>query len=442
MPNTEDIMTNGEISRFPQGPYRAGAMAHLTLGILFAMNVLNFVDRTVLTGMLPLIKKEWDLADGQLGLLVSAYVATYMLFSPLFGWLGDRRTRKWIAGAGVAVWSVCTVASALAQSFGQLYALRMILGIGEASYAAIAPTMIADLYPPRSRSKVLGFFYMAIPLGHALGYILGGQLGTHFGWRVAFLMVGLPGLMMALAMLFVREPRRGQSENVGREELSEHLKTPPPVRAYRELAFNRSYVYVTLGMIFMMFSTHALAAWMPTYFYRFKGIDLEQSDMYFGLALLVGGIAGIFLGSWFADRLQTRLKSAYCLVSGVCMLMCIPCAIVALYSGNPLIYWSAAFMAIFFLFVNQGPTNAVLINVVTPNIRVGAFAINIFLTHALGDLFSPAIVGWVSDKANLQVALLTVAPLAIALSGAAWLMGMRHQAPDTEKVIQRIESKK
>ena len=179
---------------------------------------------------------------------------------------------------------------------------------------------------------------------------------------------------------------------------------------------------------------------MPTFFYRSKGISLEQSDMYFGLAILVGGISGIFAGSWVADRLQTKLKTAYCLVSGIGMLLSIPCAIAAIYMGNPIFYWPAAFMAVFFLFANQGPTNAVLINVVMPKIRVGAFAINIFLTHALGDLFSPAMVGWVSDRADLRLALMTVAPAAMALSGVAWIIGARHQTADTERVVQGMKS--
>jgi sugar phosphate permease len=195
-------------------------------------------------------------------------------------------------------------------------------------------------------------------------------------------------------------------------------------------------------MIFMMFSTHALATWMPTFFYRYKGVSLEQSDLFFGLATLVGGILGIFMGSWFADRLQSRFRTAYCMVSGVGMLLTVPFLIAAIYFESPIIFWSAVFLAVFFLFVNQGPTNAVLINVVMPKIRVGAFAINIFLTHALGDLLSPAIVGVVSDRANLRLALLTVAPVAMALCGIVWLWAMRHQATDTERIAQLMKDVK
>ncbi|UCD57935.1 MAG: MFS transporter [Candidatus Hydrogenedentota bacterium] len=421
-------------------PSRPGAMAHTTLAILFAMNLLNYIDRSVLNGMLPLIKDEWNLSDKALGLLVSAFIITYMFLSPVFGWLGDRYVRKWIAGAGVAVWSIATAASALARNFGQLFGLRMILGVGEASYSTTAPTIITDLYPRQSRSKVLAFFYVAMPVGYAIGYILGGALGVRFGWRAAFLMVGLPGLLMALAIFFVREPVRGQTEDVSADELSDYLSTSVPLKAYLELRHNKSYVYNTVGMTLMTFVTGGLAAWMPTYFYRIRGIALERADLYFGVATLSAGIVGTFFGGWLADRLQVRFKSAYFLVSGVGLFLSIPCGLIVLFSKSPAIYWAAVFWAEFFLFVNTGPSNAIIINVTMPKMRVTAFAINIFIIHALGDVISPFIIGWVSDATNLHLALLAVTPLATLASGVSYLMGMRHLVSDTEKVVERIKS--
>jgi MFS family permease len=434
-------MTTEEAPKSTRKPSRPGAMAHTTLAILFVMNLLNYIDRSVLNGMLPLIKKEWSLSDTSLGLLVSAFAITYMFASPVFGWLGDRYVRKWIAGAGVAVWSVSTAAAALASNFGQLLGLRMILGVGEASYATTAPTIITDLYPRESRSKVLAFFYVAIPVGYALGYILGGELGVRFGWRMAFLMVGLPGLLVALSIFFIKEPVRGQSEEVNAEELSEYLKTSLPLKAYLELFRNKSYMYDTVAMILMTFATGGMAAWMPTFFYRVRGIELKTASTYFGVATLLAGIIGTFFGGWLADRLQRRYKSAYFLVSGVGMLLSVPCGIVALYSENPAVYWPAIFWAEFFLFLNTGPANAILINVVMPKLRVGAFAINIFLIHALGDVLSPGIVGSVSDKTeDLRFALVTVLPAAMVLSGVFYLVGMRHLEPDTQMVTQRMRS--
>jgi MFS family permease len=422
-------------------PKPSRSMARTTLAILFMMNLLNYIDRSVLNGMLPLIKDEWGLSDEKLGLLVSAFILSYMCFSPIFGWLGDRYVRKWIAGAGVAVWSVATAAAALAGSFRQLLGLRTVLGIGEASYSTTAPTIITDLYPREDRSKMLAFFYMAMPVGYALGYILGGALGVNFGWRAAFLMVGLPGLLMALAILFIREPVRGQSEQVSGAELSDYLSTSVPLKAYLELLRNRSYVLNTAGMTLMTFVTGALATWMPTFFYRVRGLELEKADYYFGVATLAAGIVGTFFGGWLGDRLQTRYKSAYFLVSGVGLLLSIPCALVALYAATPVVYWPAVFCAEFFLFVNTGPSNAIIINVTMPKMRVTAFAINIFVIHALGDVISPWLVGRVSDLTNLHFALLTTMPLVMALSGVVYLSGASHLVRDTERVIERIRTR-
>lgn len=419
---------------------KPGAMAHATLAILFMMNLLNYIDRSVLNGMLPLIKDDWGLSDRALGMLVSAFIIAYMVFSPVFGWLGDRFARKWIAGAGVAAWSVMTAASAFAQNFGQLFGFRLLLGVGEASYSTTAPTIITDLYPRESRSKMLAFFYVAMPVGFALGYIFGGQLGVHFGWRPAFLIVGLPGILMALAILLIREPVRGQSEDVSHEELAKYLKTRVSLKAYLELFHNRSYIYNTVGMTLMTFVTGGLAAWMPTYFYRIRGIGLERADLYFGIATLSAGIVGTFFGGWIADRLQAYWKSAYFLVSGVGLLLSVPFAIIALYARTPVVYWSAVFWAEFFLFVNTGPSNAIIINVTMPKMRVTAFALNIFFIHALGDVISPVLVGTVSDMTNLHVSLLTIMPIMMVFSGAAYLMGAPHLEPDTERVLDRIKS--
>jgi len=431
-------MTTDQTSKPIANRLKPGMMAHTTLCILFAMNVLNYIDRSVLSGMLPLIKEEWAVSDRALGFLGTAFVITYMLASPVFGWLGDRFARKWIAGAGVAVWSISTAAAALARSFGQLFGLRMILGIGEASYATVAPTIITDLYPREKRSKMLAFFYVAIPVGYALGYILGGELGIRFGWRAAFLIVGLPGLLMALLILFIKEPMRGQSEAVNDEELSQYLKTHAPLKGYVELIRNKSFVYDTIAMIFMTFATGALAYWMPTFFYRIRGIELAVADRNFGISLLVAGFFGTFFGGWLGDKLQTRFKSAYFMVSGIGMLLSVPCGVIAIYSPDPVTFWTAIFMSQFFLFLNTGPANAILINVVMPKMRVGAFAINIFLIHALGDVISPPIVGWISDKTDLQFGLFAVAPVTMLLAGVFYLLGMRHLERDTQRVVERM----
>jgi len=415
--------------------------AHTLLFILFVLNLLNYIDRSILNAVVPLIKEEWALSDKMLGMLNSAFIITYMIFSPVFGWLGDKIVRKWIAAVGVIVWSIVTALSAAAQSFMHLFGLRMIFGAGEAGFSTVAPTMIADVYPTQSRSRVLAVFYVAIPVGYALGYIIGGAIGTGFGWRAAFLVVGLPGLLLALPMLFVREPKRGESEDVSDEDLAAYLKRNIPLKGYLDLIKNKSYVYNSIAMILMTFVTGAFAFWGPTYFHRIRGLELAHANYYFGVATLLAGITGTFFGGWIADLLQKRIKSAYFLVSGVGMLLSVPAILGVLMADTPRVYWICVFLSEFFLFLNTGPANAILLNVTMPNMRAGAFAINIFLIHSLGDIISPPIVGAISDVATLKLGLIITMPIVTVASGMSYLWGMRHLERDSEKVIQNIKNR-
>ncbi|MBI4832123.1 MAG: MFS transporter [Candidatus Lindowbacteria bacterium] len=416
--------------------------AHATLGILFLMNLLNYIDRSVLNAVLPLVKSEWEVSDTTLGILNSAFVITYMVFSPVFGWLGDRAARKWIAAAGLVVWSLTTAVSALAKNFLHLFGLRMIFGVGEAGFSTVAPTIIADLYPSAFRSRVLSVFYVAIPVGYALGFIIGGAIGEKYGWRAVFPVVGLPGLLILLPMLLMREPKRGESEAVSAEALEQYLKRRPSASSYLGLISNGSYVCNTIAMILMTFVTGAFAWWGPTYFHRVRSLELAYANYCFGIATLLAGITGTFFGGWLADALQKKIKSAYFLVSGVGMLLGVPALLVVMLADTPQIYWVAVFFAEFFLFLNTGPANAIILNVTAPNMRAGAFAVNIFLIHALGDVISPVIVGGLSDVTNLHLALISTMPLITVFGGAFYLLGMRYLEKDTHRVLEQIESVK
>jgi MFS family permease len=223
---------------------RSRQSARTALGVLTGLNVLNYVDRYVGAAMLPLILSSLALSDAQGGLLQSAFILSYSLVSPLAGWLGDRYARLRLAAGGVLVWSVATVASGLAPSYAMLLLARTVIGVGEASYAVVTPSLLSDLYPPERRARVFAIFYAAIPVGTALGYALGGTIGSAFGWRTAFFAAGAPGAVLALALLAVAEPTRGASDGAD-------ARPPTPMALRPSLLALRarpSYVFNTAAL--------------------------------------------------------------------------------------------------------------------------------------------------------------------------------------------------
>lgn len=405
--------------------------AAATLGLLFCMNLLDYIDRNILAAVLPRIQQEMGLSSTQAGGLGPAFLVAYTVFAPLMGWAGDRYNRTRLLVLGVGLWSLATVGSGFAGTYGHLVLARSLLGVGEATYGTLAPTILADLYPRSSRGRVLSFFYLAIPVGSALGYVLGGWIEPSYGWRAAFFMVGGPGLLVALAGLWLREPLRGAMDGADGETAVIHSAARFSLRDYGALVHNRSYVYNALGMAMMTFALGGLALWMPAYFHRVKGLTLQEANLWIGPLTVVAGLVGTVTGGWLADRLLRRTPGAYFLVSGSGMLLATPCALVALLADAPAVYLPATFAAEFFLFLNTGPCNAILVNVVHPAMRSTAFAINIFLIHILGDIWSPIAIGAIDDATggNLTAGMLLTV-LAMFVSGVLLLRGTRHLEHD------------
>ena len=184
------------------------AYRRYALGLLLAVNLLNYIDRQVLFAVFPLIKADLSISDTELGLLGSAFMVSYMVIAPVFGWLGDHWDRVKLASTGVVIWSFATILAGFAPGYRTLLAARATVGVGEASFGTVSPGLIADFFEKEKRGSVLSLFYVAIPVGSALGYLLGGVLGQRFGWHAAFLMVGLPGLIIAVPLWFLRAPKR------------------------------------------------------------------------------------------------------------------------------------------------------------------------------------------------------------------------------------------
>lgn len=391
-------------------PYRRYA-----LGLLLAVNLLNYIDRQILFAVFPLIKNDLQLSDTALGFLGSAFMLSYLLFAPLFGWLGDLWSRTRLAAGGIVLWSLATALAGFAPGYRTLLAARATVGIGEASFGTVSPGLVADYFPKEHRGRVLSWFYVAIPVGSALGYLIGGLLGQTYGWHTAFLLVGLPGLLLAVPIALLRTPPRGGDVA--------HPASPLPngdgtraATGYADLFRNRSFVCNTLAMAAMTFAIGGLAQWIPSFLNRVHHLDVARGNTLFGATTVLAGILGTLAGGWLGDRWQKRSGKGYLLVSGWGFLIGTPFAVWAILAPSLSGCISAIFIAEFFLFLNTGPLNTVIINVTDPAVRAMAFAVNIFFIHALGDAVSPSILGWLSDQWGLQSALL-ITPGAMLLAG-------------------------
>ncbi len=392
--------------------YRSSATAALLL--LTALNFLNYIDRNILYAVQPLIQHEFRLTDEQVGFLTSAFFICYMVAAPLITPLADRYSRRWIIALGAFVWSAATLLSAVTHNYDELLLRHVVVGIGEATFVAISPALLADLYPENIRGRVMGFFYLATPVGSALGYIVGGYLGHRYGWRAPFMISALPGFVLGAAVLGLREPTRGASD---------HLADSFERGSLRGLLHNKAYWTVTLGAAMMTFAIGGLQVWMPTFLVRMRHMPLDRANTIFGGMTVVSGTVATLLGGWIGDRLLRRTPAAYQLVSAVGMALSIPAIIIAIFNHGPAMF-PAIFVGEFFLLLNTAPLNAALVNSVSASIRATALAVNVFTIHLLGDAFSPTLIGYISDKSNLEIGLTSMI-VAVALSAAVLFYGMR-----------------
>ncbi|MFI5183152.1 MAG: spinster family MFS transporter [Vicinamibacteria bacterium] len=404
--------------------------ARLAVALLFGVNFLNYIDRYVIAAVAPLIQKEFGLRDAQLGLIGSMFMVAYMLASPVAGILADRFPRRYFVGGGVLVWSLATVASGLSAGYRQLLTARSFIGVGEAGFGGVAPTLISDLFPREKRGRILSFFYVAIPVGSALGFLLGGFVGQRYGWRHAFYVAGAPGLVLGLLAFRMAEPTRGAGDGVV------HTAHTFDKRAALGLLKVPSFVWTTLGMAAMTFALGGLAYWVPTFFHRLRGIPLDEANALFGGITVAAGLIGTFLGGWLGDWLLKRTKKAYLLVSGWGMLLGVPAAYVGLTSPDRAIYVPAIFLAEVFVFLNTGPANAVLVNVALPEVRATAIAFAIFVYHLVGDVPSPILIGKFSDWTGDLGRGMLLTTVAMAGAGICYLLGGRTLGADTDRVQQ------
>ena len=384
--------------------------------VLTLINLLNYLDRFVVSALAESLKRsELQLSDTQLGLLMTGFVVVYMLASPIFGRLGDRGARPRLVAFGVFTWSLATVLAGFAGSFIALFLARAVVGIGEAAYGTIAPSLLADLYPKTQRGRVMAFFFAAIPIGAALGYVLGGLVNHAYGWRATFFIAGAPGLLLAYLCLKLPAPPRGAQDEEVAGAPSGAFAT------YGELLRNRSYLLTVLGYAAYTFAVGGMAFWMPAFLERVRGLPAAEATVQFGAIVVVTGFVGTFAGGWLGDYLLRRSAQAYLWLSGLTAMLSAPLAWLVFTDPRPAVYLPAMVVAELLIFASTGPINSVILNVVKPGERATAVALSILTIHLFGDVPSPPLIGWISDLSSLGRGVLVV-PAAILLAGAIWTL--------------------
>jgi predicted MFS family arabinose efflux permease len=394
--------------------------AFVTLALLIALNLLNYIDRYILPGEISLIQREFHSTDQQMGALTTALLFVYMLVAPATGWLADRLPRKPLIIFGAVFWSLATLATVWVHDYWTLYIRHALVGVGEATFGFIAPAVIADFYPDRDRNRILSIFYVAIPIGAALGYLAGGQIGSHWGWRAPFFVCAVPGLLVAaLFGVWGKEPVRGASDRV----------KPTLTRStFLGLFRNPAFLTASFGLAALTFAMGGISAWVPEFLRRSVGLTAGNASLVVGGITVIDGIAGTLIGGWIAQRwLRTNHRALY-LLSFWSVALTLPCGALVFF-GPPAWVVPSLFAAEFFLFLNTGPLNAAVVNSVSAPIRATAIALNLFCIHFFGDTFSPQIIGAISDRSKSLRLGLGFTLISLVVSCVILLAGSRFAPP-------------
>jgi MFS family permease len=442
------------------------------VALLTGLNFLNYLDRYIVAAVLPRIQEDLSLSNFEGGLLATVFLLGYFLTSPLFGVLGDRLSRKRLITFGVLTWSVATVASGLANSLPSLIIARAMVGIGEASYATLAPTIIDDISPPEKKGKMLAIFYLATPVGSALGYLLGGFVQAHWGWREAFFVGGVPGIALALLCLLIDEPVRQHLSNA-KHKIVETIRSLMNIVLYRRAVLGYCAHTAAIG---------AFSFWAPKFlsdrYYtdlakvpppevaadaiikaaKAGTIDiahalqtataaqvLKTANFWFGVVTVVAGAIGTLVGGRLADRAlrdlppvppdadhlhpaNLRAANAQLRICAIGVAIAFPLTAIAFVSSSAWLFFVAAGLAEVGLFLSTAPINAILLRTAPVFLRASAMAVAIFAIHLFGDLWSPALLGLFLDYLPITLGMMAL-PMTFGVSAYLWWPRKREAQP-------------
>jgi MFS transporter, Spinster family, sphingosine-1-phosphate transporter len=458
--------------------------ARFALLVLSGINLLNFADRYVPSGVKELIKDDLHLTDAETSLPTTGMIFVYMIFAIIFGWIGDKglMDRRTLLALGICSWSLATALAGLSQNLTQLILFRSLVGIGEAAYATVAPPMISDFYPHVDRNIAFGIYYLAIPVGSALGFGIGSVLGALFSWRVAFLAVGLPGVVLSISVLFCNDPVPGlNDENLhnsssptasfnslslsgsstgssssSQDSVTELVTTTSPLTNSSETPLStsstaplhiNSFTYQQLihdlqviltnphynlslaGLIANLFAMGGLAEWFPSFLNRYSHMSISESGLVIGSCMVIGGIGGNMLGAKTTEYYHSsKLPNSHFFVSAIytapaTLFLFIAINFTGSTNGIKSLTIICIFLGVICLFTNLAPMASLSITCIPPSLRARSCALQILLQHVLGDMISPPLIGLISDETNSLKTGLQITWVAIICSGIFWFVG-------------------
>lgn len=420
--------------------------ARFAFTVLLTINILNYADRYVLSAILPDIKKAFGMTDFQSGLLISSFLLVYAIATLPLGVWADRGIRKNIVAICVGIWSVSTAIAGFTRNLFQLFTMRSILGIGEAGYAPASLSLLGDFFAKPHRGRILSYWSVGTLIGAAIGVSLGGRIADAFGWRWAFYLVGIPGMIAAFLAWRMLEPRRGtfDRENGGDEATVETMGHGSLGKDFRgsvqKLLKIPTYWAIVGALVFSFFTIGGTSFWLPSYLNRAFNLSLTNAGTISGLVLVISGIVGTVAGGWLADFMQRRFAGGRLFTCMLGFLIGAPLVLIALLIHTLPVFITVFVVAGISLNFCTGPLNAVIQDIIAPEIRATALGLALLLAHVLGDAAAPTIIGVFSDQSSLGTALLVTAPTFLFLAGLVCLLGLRTVAKDMSSLQKQLET--